>query len=505
MSETAANHDSRRPGGGARTARSVGLFLGPAIVLVMLVVGPQAGLEPAAWRAGAVALLMAVWWMTEPVPIPVTALLPLALFPLLGVTDVKAAAEPYAHPLVFLFLGGFVIALAMQRWELHRRIALKLISVFGTRPANLIAGFMVATALLSMWVSNTATTMMMLPIALSVVALLAAQDRTVGKSGFAIALMLGIAYSASIGGIGTLIGTPPNVFMAGFINEAYGITLGFGQWMLIGLPLVAIMLPIAWLMLTRVVYRVPGEPAHGSAEIIAQALSEMGRMSRGEKTVLVVFTMTAAAWIFRPLIAGALPGVQLTDTVIAIAGALLLFVIPVNWRERQFAMDWEWGQKVPWGVLLLFGGGLSLSGAIKATGLAAWIGGSTHALGGLSPVIIVVAVTALIILLTELTSNTATTATFLPIVASVAIGLGENPYLLVVPAALAASCAFMMPVATPPNAIVFASGHVKIGQMIHAGVWLNLIGVGVITGVGYSIMLVVLDVELGVVPEWAVP
>ena len=503
MSDGGADQDTDTKNG--RAAPTIGLFLGPVIMLFMLAVGPQGGLEPPAWRAAAVALWMAAWWMTEPVPIPITALLPLALFPLLGVNDLKAVAAPYAHPLVFLFLGGFVIALAMQRWELHRRIALKLISVFGTRPANLIAGFMVATAVLSMWVSNTATTMMMLPIALSVVALLSSNDRTLGASGFAVALMLGIAYSASIGGIGTLIGTPPNVFMAGFMNDVYGVSIGFGQWMLIGLPLVAVLLPIAWVLLTRIVCRVPRVPAHGSAELFQDALSDMGAMSRGEKIVLIVFALTAGAWIFRPLLADALPGVRLDDTVIAIAGALVLFAIPVHWRTREFAMNWEWAQKVPWGVLLLFGGGLSLSSTIKATGLADWIGGSTQALGGMPPVLIVVAVTALIIFLTELTSNTATTATFLPIVASVAVGLGENPFLLVVPAALAASCAFMMPVATPPNAIVFGSGHVTIGQMIRAGVWLNLIGVGVITGVGYSVMLLVLGIEPGVVPDWAVP
>lgn len=494
---------------GGTFARSVGLILGPALLVVMLVVGPQGTIEPTAWRAGAVAMLMAVWWMTEPIPIPVTALLPLALFPLFDIVDIKDAARPYAHPLVFLFLGGFLIALAMQRWNLHRRIALNLIAMFGTRPANLVAGFMLATAFLSMWVSNTATTMMMLPIALSVIALV---DRDFGAvegvardGSLALALMLGIAYAATIGGMGTLVGTPPNVFMAGFVAEAYGIELGFAEWMLIGLPLVAVLLPAAWFVLTRIVCKLERAGRADSGASIAEALAEMGRMSRGEAVVLVIFVATAAGWISRPLISKALPGLNLSDTVIAMTGALALFVIPVNWKRRDFAMNWEWAQKVPWGVLLLFGGGLSLANAIKTTGLAAWIGGSTQMLGGLSPVIIVLALTALIILLTELTSNTATTATFLPIVASVAVGLGENPYTLIVPAALAASCAFMMPVATPPNAIVFGSGHITIAQMIHAGVWMNVIGALVITGIGYSVMLVVLGVEPGVLPDWATP
>jgi sodium-dependent dicarboxylate transporter 2/3/5 len=485
--------------------RTVGLLLGPAASALMLAAGPPAGLEPAAWHTAAVAVLMAVWWMTEAVPIPATALLPLALFPLLGVAKVREAAAPFAHPLVFLLMGGFLIALAMQRWNLHRRIALTLIGVFGTAPRRLIAGFMLATALLSMWVSNTATTLMMLPIALSVVQLFEREGRGASDPNFPVALMLGIAYAASIGGMATLIGTPPNAFMAAFMLDTYGVTIGFAQWLLIGLPLVAVMLPLAWLALTRVACPVRPAPVEGVGRAIAAELAAMGPVSRGERVVLAVFAVTAAAWIFRPQLSALVPGLNLTDTVIAMAGALALFVIPVDWKRRVFALDWEWAQKLPWGVLVLFGGGLSLAAAIKATGLAVWIGGATGTLAGASVVVIVVVVTTLIILLTELTSNTATTATFLPVVAAVAVSLGENPLLLVVPAALAASCAFMMPVATPPNAIVFGSGYLTIRQMIRAGVWLNVIGLAVIVGLGYSIMLVVLGVQPGVLPIWALP
>jgi sodium-dependent dicarboxylate transporter 2/3/5 len=485
-------------------AGRVGLVLGPAASLVMLAAGPPAGLEPAAWHTAAVAVLMAVWWMTEAVPIPATALLPLALFPLLGVAKVREAAAPFAHPLVFLLMGGFLIALAMQRWNLHRRIALTLIGVFGTGPRRLIAGFMVATAVLSMWVSNTATTLMMLPIALSVVELLKREGGG-DDPNFPVALMLGIAYAASIGGMGTLIGTPPNAFMASFMDETYGVTIGFAQWMLIGLPLVAVFLPIAWLVLTRVAFPVRLAAVEGAGRVISGELAAMGPISRGERVVLAVFVATAAAWILRPQLSALVPALDLTDTVIAMSGALVLFVIPVDWRRRVFALDWEWARNLPWGVLVLFGGGLSLAAAIKATGLAAWIGGATGTLAGAAVVVIVIVVTALIILLTELTSNTATTATFLPVVAAVAVSLGENPFLLVVPAALAASCAFMMPVATPPNAIVFGSGYLTIRQMIHAGLWLNVIGLVVIVGLGYSIMLAVLGVTPGVLPTWALP
>ena len=455
--------------------------------------------------SAAVAVLMALCWITEALPIPATALLPLVLFPLLGVADINAAAAPYAHRLVFLFMGGFMIALAMQKWNLHRRIALMIIARVGTGPASIVGGFMLATALLSMWVSNTATTLMMLPIGLSVIQLLGSGEqraRSPGADNFAIALMIGIAYGASLGGVGTLIGTPPNAFMAGFMEKTYGVEIGFAQWLLIGLPLVAVMLPLTWALLTRLVFPVGGAGATNGGAVIGDALRAMGPISRGERIVLAVFIATALAWIFRPLIAGAVPG--LNDSTIAMAGALILFVIPVDLKAGRFALDWDWAKRLPWGILILFGGGLSLAGAIKATGLAAWIGAGTAGLAGLSVLLIVLAVTVMIILLTELTSNTATTATFLPIVAAVAIGLGENPLLLVVPAALAASHAFMMPVATPPNAIVFASGHVTIPQMASAGVWLNLIGVVVITGFAYSVVLAVLGIEPGVLPDWAV-
>ncbi len=484
---------------------TTGLLLGPAVLALSLVLPPPAGMSVEAWRTAAVGFLMAIWWISEAIPIPATALVPIALFPLLGVAPVEAAAAPYANPVIFLFLGGFLIAQAMQRWNLHRRIALAVISAVGTRPVPLIGGFMVAAAFLSMWVSNTATAVMMLPIGLSVVDLALRRDGVPdtepGDSNFAVALMLGIAYACSIGGLATLIGTPPNALLAGFMSETYGVQIGFGEWMLVGLPLAAVGLPVTWLVLTRWVYPVRMTEIPGGREAIAREVKALGSPSRGESLVAVVFVLTAAAWIFRPLLETWVPG--LSDAGIAIAAAVVLFLLPVNLAAREFVLNWEWARRLPWDVLILFGGGLSLAGAISRTGLAEWIGASLSGLDALPVIGIVIVVTTVIIFLTELTSNTATAAAFLPIVASLAIGLGENPLLLAVPAALAASCAFMLPVATPPNAIVYGSGFVTIPQMARAGLVLNGIFIVLLTLGGYLLMILALGVVPGVLPEWA--
>lgn len=440
---------------------------------------------------------------------PATALMPLAAFPFLGIAPIQTVAAPYANPLIFLFLGGFMIALAMERWNLHRRIALKVLKAAGNRADRLIAGFMAATAGLSMWVSNTATTVMMLPIALSVVRLLlpaSAEDVDAGKAPvdpFPVALLLGIAYGASIGGLGTLIGTPPNALLAGFMLESYDIHVGFAQWMMAGLPLAAVMLVLTWWLLTRFAFPVGGRRIGVAAAVIDAELAALGPASRGEKLVGFVFLATGGAWILRPLIAKQLPGVYLHDAAIAMTSALALFLIPVEFRRGVFLINWAWARKLPWGVLILFGGGLSLASAIAESGLAAWIGDALSVFGAWPVIALVAAVTVVIIFLTELTSNTATTAAFLPVVAALAVSVGENPFLLVVPAALAASCAFMMPVATPPNAIVFGSGLVTIPQMVRAGFLLNICGIVVITALAYSLLLAVFGVDLGVLPDWA--
>ena len=500
----------------------IGRFLGPVLAVVAYFALPagQGGLSQAGVATVSVGILMAVWWITEALPLPATALLPIALFPLLGVVGIEDATAPYANDLIFLFMGGFMIALAMQRWGLHRRIALLTVLAVGTKPVRMIGGFMLATAFISMWVSNTATTVMMLPIGLSVLALVLGRPEDApggeeeevpgggesgveeltgrGASNFAICLMLGIAYAASIGSLATLIGTPPNLFMAGFLQETYDISIGFGEWMLVGLPLAAVFLLIAWVVLTRLVYPPEIDRISGGRELIRGELREMGQTSRGEKVVLTVFVLTALAWITREPLTNAFSFLGgLDDAGIAIIAALILFALPIDWRNGVFSLDWETARQLPWGVLLLFGGGLSLANAVTETGVDKWIGSLIAGLKGV-PILLLVAVVAVsILLLTELTSNTATAATFLPIVAGAAIGLDLNPLVFVVPAALAASCAFMMPVATPPNAIVFGSGHITIVQMVRAGIWLNLIGAVLVSLTVYTLANWVLGFSLG--------
>ena len=495
------------PTEGYARSQGVGLVLGVVAFVALLLAPAPEGLSAAGWRTTAVVALIAVWWVTEAIPLSATALLPLALFPLLDVMPIKETAFPYANPIIFLMLGGFIIALGMQRWGLHRRIALNLVALVGARPANVVGGFMLAAGLVSMWVFNTTTTVMMVPIALSVIEFVAQgagdnPERRAMSERFATVLMIAIAYAATIGGMGTLIGTAPNAVLAGFMSETYGITVSFGEWMLVGVPTVAIMLPLTWLVLTRIAFplRMPAVP--GQAQMIADQLAALGPMSRGERTVAAIVAATAFLWVFRPVVERA-TGIDLNDTSIAFLGALAMFVVPVEPRKAIFVLSGEWAAKLPWGVVLLFGGGLSLAAGIKGSGLADWIGGEAGGLSDLPTLLVIFAVVVLMILLTELTSNTATTATFLPIVAAIAIGIGENPLLLVFPTVLAASCAFMMPVATPPNAVVFASGHIRIAQLIRGGVLANLIGLCVTMVITYTVVQLVFGIEFGVVPDWA--
>lgn len=485
-----------------------GLALGPALALLTWFFLPENYADPqgntvefvAAGRVtAALAAWMAVWWMTAAIPVYATALLPLAILPLFGAGGIRETAAPYAHELIFLFMGGFVIALAMQRWGLHQRIALGALRFAGTRLARIVAGFMAVTAFLSMWVSNTATTIMMLPIALSVIGL----ERNVGgdkspvtapATSFAPALLLGIAYAASIGGIGTLIGTPPNLFLASFAESELGISISFARWMAVGLPLVIVFVPITWFLLTRVLFPLKDERIAGGTDTIPRMFRSLGPMNRGERITLVVFVLTATAWMTRPLLTqltffDTRPLAGLTDAGIAIVAALVLFVSPVNIRQRVFAMDWETATRLPWGLLLLFGGGLSLAGAISRNGVSEFIGSQVAALGTVPVLVMIIVVVTMMIFLTELTSNIATTAALVPILAAIAPPMGFHPLLLAVPATIAASCAFMLPVATPPNAIVFGSGHIDIAQMMRAGIGLNLIGIVLITALAYLLAL----------------
>ena len=445
----------------------------------MLAAGPMGTIELPAWRTSALAVWMAVWWVTEAVPIPATALLPLVLLPLLGILSMNAAAAAYANPVIYLFLGGFLIAAAFEQSGLHRRLALALVQRAGARPEGIIAGFMLSAGFMSMWVSNTATVLMLLPLATSLIDRMHAlrgDDPSIRR--FEPALLLGLAYAATLGGLGTLIGTPPNALLAGYLASTHDIRIPFGTFMLIAVPIVIVSLPITWLLLTRVLFPLRGVELPLGREMIAAERAALGPMSRGEIAVAVVAILTAAAWVTQPLLVRIAPGI--TDANISIAGALLLLVVPLD-RDGRRVIDWRAAERIPWGVLVLFGGGLSLAAAIQESGLAAWIGNSVGALRDVHPLLLIAVVTTLVLFLTELTSNTATAAAFLPVVGSVAVGAGMSPLLLTVPAALAATCAFMLPVGTPPNAIVFGTGRLTIPQMARAGVLLNVMMVVIIS------------------------
>ena len=475
----------------------IGLFAGPAVFLIMLMMPVPEGLNEAAWMVAAVGIFMAIWWVSEAIPIPATALLPIALFPILEVGTVREATTPFANPLIYLFMGGFIIALAMERSNLHKRIALNVVKLVGVKPGSIVIGFMLSAAFLSMWVSNTATAMMMLPIALSIIKLVEHPDDVSAgdlQTNFGLIMVLCIAYACNIGGIGTLIGTPPNALMAGYMLETYGVDIGFSQWMLIGVPLVVISLPVVYILLVKIIYPIKLKEIPGGREIINQQLKKAGSISRAELMVAIVFGATALMWIIRPLIEPYIPNIS--DTGIAIFGAIVMFLLPVNFKKGEFVLKWEDAKRLPWEVLILFGGGLSLAAAITDTGLAEWIGASLSALSGWPVIILIVTSLLVIIFLTEITSNTATAAAFLPILASVAIAMGQDPLILVIPAAIGASCAFMLPVATPPNAIVYGSGLVSIPQMAKAGFVLNLVMVVLITTVMYLLLGYVFSITL---------
>lgn len=471
------------------SSRQIAGVIGLAGFSLTLFSPPPEALSVEAWRALGLTWLMAVFWMAEILPLAVTALLPIVLAPALGLAEVGSITRHYGHPLIFLFLGGFMLGLAMERWRLHERIALHTLSAMGGTPARELAGFMLATAFLSMWVSNTATTIMMLPIALSVVHLKGMKSASEGNP-YAVALLLGIAYAASIGGIATLIGTPPNALLAAYLSSQHEVDIGFAQWMIIGVPVCVVMLLLTWIWLSQVVARgftagtASGASEHNGRELFHQRLITMGAPSAMERRVAVVFGLTAAAWIFQPVLARLFPAVSITDSGIAIACAVLLHALPAGNGKGSRLMDWETSQRLPWGVLLLFGGGLALAAVIQESGLAEAIALQLSVLKGLPIIIAIGIVTLTVIFLTEVTSNTATTAAFLPLLGALALAIGLPVEALAVPAALAASCAFMLPVATPPNAIVFGSGEITIKQMASAGLILSIAGMLVVTLVG---------------------
>lgn len=492
-----------------KTIGMVGVPL--AVISLLLFVDLSPG-HPEVTRMAAVAFLMAGWWITEAIPIPATALLPVALFPLLGILDGKQTASYYFNDTIFLFIGGFIFALAMQKWKLHRRIALNIILVLGTGPRRLMLGFMVATWFLSMWISNTATTMMMIPMAMAIVIQFREHYGREKVREYAVGLLLGVAYSASIGGIATLIGTPPNLSFRRILTIVFpeAPQISFATWFVFALPLSAVFLFICWGVLGFLFARRSGLDGHQS-DFFHKEYEKLGKASPEEKRILVLFAVLVFLWMFRQDL-GFIPGWSRLlpnpgyahDGTVAIIVSILLFLIPAKSRWGERLMDWETAVKLKWGIVLLFGGGFALAAGFASSGLAAWLGNELVAFGNLPPVALVAVICTMLTFLTELTSNTATAEMVLPVLGSLGVAIQVNPLLLMIPATLSASCAFMLPVATPPNAIVFGTGEISIQDMVRGGIILNLIGVALITAAIYLIGIPVLGIDLSTMPSWAV-
>ncbi|RAL22711.1 SLC13 family permease [Thermoflavimicrobium daqui] len=484
------------------TRQKVGLILGPLLFLLILIFGNFPGMGYEAKAVLASTVWIATWWVTEAIPIPATSLLPIILFPITKVTEVKDVTADYGDTTIFLFMGGFIVALAMEKWNLHKRIALTIISWIGTKADRIVLGTMAATGFLSMWISNTATAMMMVPIGLAIIYQFSAVlkdhpdvDTSQGNFPFGNSMMLGIAYAASIGGLGTLIGTPPNAIFAAQVKKLYNVEVSFATWMLIGVPIVIILLALTWLYLVKIAFPMKVKEIPGGKEVIQKEIQTLGKTSSEEKMVMVVFTLTALAWITRDFLLDLwIPGID--DTMIAIVAAVVLFLLPAKSQPGKMIMDWDTAKKLPWGILLLFGGGLAIAGGFKDSGLTKWIGEQLTGLQGVSFILVLTLVVTLVIFLTEITSNTATATMMFPIMAAFASAIAVHPYGLMVGAGLAASCAFMLPVATPPNAVVFGSGYVRIGTMAKAGFWLNIISIIVIVLAIYFIMPPVWGIDL---------
>ncbi len=485
--------------------KNIGLIVGPiAFILIMLMPTPE-GMTQSAKIVAAITVFTASWWITEAVPIPIASLVPLILIPLFGAMDMKTTASEYAHPLIFLFLGGFILAQGMTKWNLHKRIALHIILVVGTKPKYIILGFMVASAFLSMWISNTATAVMMMPMGIAVADLASrnSKDDEEGLLKFIIALMLGIAFGCTIGGIGTLIGTPPNALFAANMSSYEGAPeISFLQWMKIGIPLVVIFLPIAWFLLVYVVYPMKLKDIPGGMVYIKDEIKNLGKMRRGEISVAIVFSIVALLWLTRPLIETYLIS-GINDSIIALAGSAVLFVIPINLSKREFALDWEHAVKIPWGVLLLFGGGLAIAKAFLETGLAEYIGDGLTWLHFLPLPFLILSIGLFTAFLSEVTSNTATVALLLPVMTAMSLAMSIHPMLLMLTVTISGSLVFMLPVGTPPNAIVFASGKLTIPAMSKAGLPIKIVLMLILTLLMYLIVMPIMGIDPSTVPSWA--
>ncbi len=468
--------------------KKIGLFLGPFLFILIKFFFHPEGLDDSANAILASTVWIAVWWITEAISIPATALLPIILFPLTGGLSLSETTSSYGHKYIFLFLGGFILAIAIEKWNLHKRIALNIIKLIGTNINRIILGFMVATALLSMWISNTATAVMILPVGMAIIAQLQDNPKTQKDENliFGKALMLAIAYSASIGGMATLIGTPPNLVLAGVIESTYHTEITFSQWFMFGFPISVILLFICWVYLTKFAFKFNQKEFPGGKSEIEKQLKELGKISYEEKAILSVFLLTAIAWISRSfLLVKWLP--EIDDTIIAIIASIVLFLVP-NSKKNQALISWEDTVKLPWGILILFGGGMALALGFESTGLASWIGNQLTSLEGVSVFVLLLILITSVNFLTEITSNMATTAMLLPVLVSLATVIDVHPYILLVSATVAASCAFMLPVATPPNAVVFGSGYLKIEDMVRKGIWMNIISIIILTLIVYYIL-----------------
>ncbi|HKJ49716.1 MAG TPA: DASS family sodium-coupled anion symporter [Christiangramia sp.] len=475
--------------------KNIFLILGPLLFAVLQFIGGPEGMPESAWDVLSATLWIALWWVTEAVPIAVTALLPIVLFPLTGALDLSTTTASYGHKYIFLYMGGFILAIAIEKWDLHKRIALHIIKLIGTNIRNIILGFMVATAFLSMWISNTATSVMMLPIGMSIVSQLKDNPNTKKNETkvFGKALMLSIAYSASIGGIATLIGTPPNLVFAGYIQEVYNIDISFFQWLKFGLPISITLLIVSWFYITRMAFNFKHNEFPGGKQEIDRLITELGPMKREEKIVMTVFVLTAICWITRSFILEKfLPGID--DTIIAMIAGITLFTLSSG-KEDKRIIHWKEAVKMPWGIILLFGGGMALASGFEVTGLAEWFGMQMTLLDALPLLLLILIVIFSVNFITELTSNLATTAMLLPILAPIALKLDLNPYMLLVATTVAASCAFMLPVATPPNAVVFGSGYLRIPDMVRTGIFMNLISILFLTAMVYFMLPLIWDFD----------
>jgi solute carrier family 13 (sodium-dependent dicarboxylate transporter), member 2/3/5 len=464
------------------SAKKIGFVAGPLLFVISLLFIDPAFISPGANKVLGLAIWIIVWWITEAVPISITAFLPLVLFPFMGVMKMSEAAAPYANPIVFLFMGGFLIALALEKHRLHERIALNLVKVTGTSGNGIILGFMLATAFISMWISNTATAMMMLPIAVSVINLLKSdpkssnEDLPKGEKNFAIGLMLMVGYASSIGGIATIIGTPPNVVFAGLLDQFYHRKLDFGKWMLVGLPLMALILIATYIIITKILFPNGIKKVRGSDQLINEKLHQLGKLRREEKFVMVIFVVTCLLWVFQQPINLLLTKDMLNDTNVAMTGGLLMFIAPTDWRKMQFLLQWQDTERMAWGILFLFGGGLCLAQGLSNAGIIQIVGAKIAEQSSSTQWLIFGLITASVFI-TELMSNVALVQIFIPVVFGIANSLGVDPLLLGMPVTIGASMAFMFPVATPPNAIVFSSGHMKVKHMMKAGILLNIVSI----------------------------